>query len=209
MKSILDFLANETDGKSYKSYKYCFEDVEVPKLEYDDKKEIRIKRRGETDRNLKTTKSIEALAKRVSGIPLFKYFLDGSRRTYKVDDIAYDKKLYPVIAGQIGVGVCYRDNPNSFEAFSLKNPLVISLPGNANAVSSNDELYFNNLVKKLNGQKILVKQGLEFDKIIPYSHSPLNDNDKYEDRGVAKIQDEMVELEKKVVLELVRKKEIK
>jgi hypothetical protein len=63
MKSILDFLANETDGKSYKSYKYCFEDVEVPKLEYDDKKEIRIKRRGETDRNLKTTKSIEALAK--------------------------------------------------------------------------------------------------------------------------------------------------
>ncbi len=208
MKKILDFIEEKTYGKSYKSYKYCFEKVEVPKLDYDDKQDIIIKRKGETDTGLKTTKSIKKLADEVVGKPLFKYFLDGSRRTYKVDDIAYDKKLYPIIAGQIGVGICYRENKNSFNAFSLRNPLVISLPGNANSEHSNDDLFFNNLIVKLNKQGILTKQKFEFNKILPYSHSALKNNDKYEDRGVAKIQDEMIELEKKVVLELVKKKKL-
>jgi hypothetical protein len=44
MKSILDYIAKETDGKNYKSYKYCFEDIEVPKLLYDDKKDIKVRR---------------------------------------------------------------------------------------------------------------------------------------------------------------------
>ncbi len=208
MKKILDFIEKKTYGKSYKSYKYCFEKIEVPKLDYDDKQDIVIKRKGETDTGLKTTKSIKKLADEIVGKPLFKYFLDGSRRTYKVDDIAYDKKLYPIIAGQIGVGICYRENKNSFNAFSLRNPLVISLPGNANSEHSNDDLFFNNLIEKLNKQEILTKQKLEFNKILPYSHSALKNNDKYEDRGVAKIQDEMIELEKKVVLELVKKKKL-
>ena len=37
MKSILDYIVEETNGKNYKSYKYCFENIEVPKLEYKDK----------------------------------------------------------------------------------------------------------------------------------------------------------------------------
>ena len=96
MKSILDYIAKETDGKNYKSYKYCYEAVEVPKQLYEDKKEIKVRRKGETDKSLKTSKSIFYLSKKISktGISLFKYFLDGSRRTYKVDDIAYDKKLF-------------------------------------------------------------------------------------------------------------------
>lgn len=208
MKSILDYISEETNGKNYKSYKYCFENVEVPKLEYDDKQGIKVKKSGETDKSLKTSKSIEILAKKVQGNTLFKYFLDGSRRTYKVDDIAYDKRLYPVIAGQIGVGVCYRENPDTFKAFSLLNPLVICLPSNANAVSSNDKLFFNNLVSKLNKQDLLEKQDLKFEKILSYSHSALKENQKYEDRGVAKIQDEMIKLEKNVVTELVRKKKL-
>jgi len=139
MKSILDYIAEETNEKNYKSYKYCFENIEVPKLEYEDKKDIVVKKIGETDKGLKTTKAIRKRAKQEQNNPLFKFFLDGSRRTYKVDDIAYDKRLYPVIAGQIGVGICYRENPDTFKAFSLLNPLVICLPSNANAVSSNDK----------------------------------------------------------------------
>ncbi|MBT3206872.1 MAG: hypothetical protein HN704_03345 [Bacteroidetes bacterium] len=81
MKSILDYIAKETNGKNYKSYKYCFENVEVPKLEYDDKQGIKVKRSGETDKSLKTSKSIKTLVKKVQGNTLFKYFLDGSRRT--------------------------------------------------------------------------------------------------------------------------------
>ena len=43
MERILDFIAKETDGKNYKSYKYCFESVEIPKLDYEDKKGITIR----------------------------------------------------------------------------------------------------------------------------------------------------------------------
>lgn len=145
---ILDFIAKETDGKNYKSYKYCFESVEIPKLDYEDKKGIQVKKKGETDRSLTTTKSVKALADRISknGRPLFKYFLDGSRRTYKVDDIAYGKRLYPIIAGQIGVAVCERVDKHSFRPVNLKNPLVISIPENANAQTTigNNDLFFRN-----------------------------------------------------------------
>jgi ssDNA-binding Zn-finger/Zn-ribbon topoisomerase 1 len=54
MKSILDYIAEETNGKNYKSYKYCFEKVEVPKLEYDDKQGIKVKKSGETDKRYST-----------------------------------------------------------------------------------------------------------------------------------------------------------
>jgi hypothetical protein len=212
MERILDFIAKETDGKNYKSYKYCFEAVEIPKLEYEDKKGIKVKNKGETDRSLNTTKSIKDLADKTNQTaqPLFKYFLDGSRRTYKVDDIAYGKRLYPVIAGQIGVAVCERVDEHSFKAVSFKNPLVISLPENANAQTTvgNDELFFNNLIQKLNNQEILKKQSLKFNKILPYKNTLLTENDKYEDRGVAKIQDEMIALEQKVVFELVKARKL-
>ena len=209
MKKILDYIAEETNGKNYKSYKFCIENVEVPRLQYEDKQDIIVKKIGETDKSLKKTKSLIELAKKISGKePLFKYFLDGSRRTYKVDDIAYNKKIYPVIAGQIGVGVCYRENKDSFKPIELHNPLVISLPAIANSETSNDELYFNNLLSNLNEQNILKKQNLKFEKILPYKYSAIKGNDKYEDRGVAKIQDEMIKLEKLTVKELVRQKKL-
>jgi len=207
MEKILDFIAKETDGKNYKSYKYCFESVEIPKLDYEDKRGIQVKKKGETDKS--QTKSIKELADRISknGTPLFKYFLDGSRRTYKVDDIAYGKRLYPIIAGQIGVAVCERADKHTFKPVNLKNPLVISIPDIANAQTTmgKDGLFFNNLINKLNEQGILEKQKLKLSKILPYSSKALKD-DKYEDRGIAKIQDEMIALEQKVVFELVKAK---
>ena len=208
MKKILDFIAKETDGKNYKSYKYCYEAIEIPKLDYEDKKGIQVKKKGETDKSLTKPKSIKSLADRISksSTPLFRYFLDGSRRMYKVDDIAYGKKLYPIIAGQIGVAVCERVDEHTFKPINIKNPLVISIPENANAESKigQEELFFNNLIKRLNEQEILLSQNLAFSKILPYKNTALRDNDKYEDRGVAKIQDEMVALEQKVVFELVK-----
>lgn len=210
MERILDFIAKETDGKNFKSHKYCFEAVEMQKLEYEDKKGIQVKNKGETDRSLTTTKSVKDLADKISkdSKPLFTYFLDGSRRTYKVDDIAYGKRLYPIIAGQIGVAVCERIDKHIFKAVNLKNPLIISLPESANASSGNEGLFFNNLIQKLNNQDILKKQNLKFSKILPYNNTVLKENDKYEDRGVSKIQDEMVAIEQKVVFELVKAKKL-
>lgn len=212
MDRILDFIAKETDGKNYKSFKYCFESVDIPKLDYEDKKDIQVRKKGETDRSLTKTKSIKNFADKISqnGAPLFKYFLDGSRRTYKVDDIAYGKRLYPIIAGQIGVAVCERIDKHTFRPVNFKNPLVISIPENANAQTTigNNNLFFNNLIQKLNEQNILKKQQLKFSKILPYKNTALKENDKYEDRGIAKIQDEMIALEQKVVFELVKAKKL-
>jgi len=212
MSKILEFIAEETDGKNYKSYKYCFESVEVPKLIYEDKKGIQVKRKGETDRSLTQYKSLKELADKLSksSSPLFKYFLDGSRRTYKVDDIAYGKRLYPIIAGQIGVAVCERIDKHTFKPFLLENPLVISVPENANATTSlgNDDLFFNNLKNKINQQTILEKQGLKIAKILTYKNTALKDNDKYEDRGIAKIQNEMINLEQNIVFNLAKKKKL-
>ncbi|WOC39287.1 hypothetical protein [Polaribacter sp. HL-MS24] len=211
MERILDFIAKETDGKNYKSYKYCFESVDIPKLDYEDKRGIKVNKKGETDKSRSNSKSIQNLAVKISKnrTPLFKFFLDGSRRTYKVDDIAYGKKLYPVIAGQIGVAVCERKDKHTFKPVNLKNPLVVSIPDIANAQTNmgNHDLFFTNLIKKLNEQGVLEKQNLKLSKILPYSSKSIKD-DKYEDRGIAKIQDEMIALEQKVVFELVKAKKL-
>lgn len=55
----------------------------------------------------------------LQGPPLFKYFLDGSRRVYKVDDIQYDKKVFPIVSGQISVACCGREmnEDNTFKSF--------------------------------------------------------------------------------------------
>jgi hypothetical protein len=41
---------------------------------------------------------------------IFRFFLDGSRKTYKVADVIAGNRYLPVIAGQVGVAVLERDN---------------------------------------------------------------------------------------------------
>jgi len=42
--------------------------------------------------------------------PILRYFLDGSRRTYKVADIIIEGRyFYPLVAGQVGVAVVHRN----------------------------------------------------------------------------------------------------
>lgn len=36
LKSIVRFLADETNGTAYSSYKYCHDGVGIPQLDYDD-----------------------------------------------------------------------------------------------------------------------------------------------------------------------------
>ena len=59
---------------------------------------------------------------------LFKYFMDGSRRTYKVGDLVIPgRKIYPVIAAQVRAGCVERNRRkvNSKELFA-KNYLLLS-----------------------------------------------------------------------------------
>lgn len=59
---------------------------------------------------------------------LFKYFLDGSRKTYKIGDmITTDKKFVPVVTGQIGAVCCRRNNQRKMEKYksTIKNVLML------------------------------------------------------------------------------------
>jgi hypothetical protein len=59
---VLQYIANETNGKCYQSFRYCADDeIHKPTLDYDDKsKEFTLvkNRCGETDTGLKETKSL-------------------------------------------------------------------------------------------------------------------------------------------------------
>lgn len=208
MNKIIDYIADKTGGTAYKTYKYSFEGVDVPSIVYDDNQEIAISRKliGETDRSLKEPKSLIELAEKIKkqDEPLFKYFLDGSRRTYKVDDIAYNDRIYPIVAGQIGVGCCTRKSPSHFEKVALYKQNVLVLPDCADR-DGREEYFFNNLRSKINKIDIVKRREIKIDKILSYADKALNEGEKYEHKGIAKIQDEMVEGEKELVIDLVER----
>lgn len=210
MKSILDEIATETNGKSYKTYKYGFDGIAVPRMDYDDhKQQITWKEYGETEHHT-TAIPLKAKADSIlSAPPLFAYFLDGSRKTYKVDDIAYANKVYPIIAGQVGVGCCTRVNGEMMPLIYDGRPmywrdLVISLPKKAKSTDwDSDEMAFEHLRKKINQNPLLSHRAIEFAKIMSYSTS-VEMGDRIENKGIATIQDYMVEREKEMVADLVK-----
>jgi len=199
---VLEFIANETNGKCYQSFRYCADDeIRMPTLDYEDKgNEFSLVKNscGETDTSLKITKSIRETAKKIiNDAPLFHFFLDGSRRTYKVDDIEINRNVYPVIAGQIGVACCQRQSPDKFKNEEFEGKLVLSLPNVANSEPSiKAELFFNRLKDKVNNLSTLTKRGIQFDKILSYNSKKQDDGTKYEHLGIATIQDEMIENQK-------------
>jgi len=136
---------------------------------------------------------------------IFAYFLDGSRRVFKVDDIAYSQSggrsvIYPVIAGQIGVGCCCRVNKRIVPE-KFKREIVLSMPDIANADGKSG--FFPATAKKLNDSDELKRLGVEFSTILPYKTAK-NIDKKFEDRATACVQDRMIEREKELVAELVR-----
>lgn len=213
MKKILDFLEQITKAdRTYQSFKYSFESIAVPTILYDDKQKIIFSsdKNGETDKGLKTAKSLKLQAESVNQHeePLFKYFLDGSRRTYKIDDIAYNNRVYPIIGGQIGVACCERKNKDNFKNLLFEHQLVLSMPSCANIEGSNHDLFFNRCIKELNELGYLKKFDINFDRIFVYDDKALKDGEKYENKGIIKIQDEMIEAEKRLVNRLVQNKKL-
>ena len=208
---VLEFIANEINGKCYQSFRYCADDeIKMPTIDYEDKgNEFSLVKNscGETDTSLKTTKSIKETAKKIiNAPPLFHFFLDGSRSTYKVDDIEINRNVYPIIAGQIGVACCQRQSPDQFKCAEFERIIVLSLPNIANSEPSiKAELFFNRLKDKVNILPTLKKREIQFDKILSYNSKKQDDGTKYEHLGIATIQDEMIETEKKIVASLYDK----
>lgn len=197
-----------TSGYSYASHKFCIESrPEVPGINYDDdKSEIRVVRHGETDFNIKSARGLGDFAISLSKTqkPIFRYFLDGSRRTYKVDDMAYNKRVFPIVAGQIGVGCCVRNSRVDFRACELRHNIVLALPKIASTDSRNRDHFFAKLVREIN-KEILFERGLEISKVLPYSVEKAERGEKIESRGIALIQEEMYDAEQAIVSRLAGK----
>ncbi len=208
-ETVMQVLADETGGKSYKAFKYGLDNAERPFIDYSEDN-IVWEKSGETEIH-KTYVDLEKQSKAYakSGYQLFTYFLDGSRRVYKVDDQSYTLSggrsgIYPIIAGQIGVGCCKRENkimkPERFE-----REVVISVPDIADADGRPG--FFQAMAMKLNRVQALQRMGIVINAVIPYSTSKGKD-DKFEDRGTACIQDRMIQSEKDMVADLVKKRKV-
>lgn len=202
---IMTLLAEVTGGKSYKAHKYGLDHAERPFIDYGEDTII-WKKTAETYPH-RNYVSLEKLSQTLSmrNEQLLTFFLDGSRRVFKVDDIAYlcsggRSVIYPVIAGQIGVGCCKRINKRLVPE-KFKQEIVLSLPDIANADGKAG--FFPATAKKLNDCTELKRLGMQFSTILPYKTAK-NSDKKFEDRGTACIQDRMSEREKELVAELVR-----
>lgn len=203
---IMKVLAQETGGKSYNAHKYGLDHEERPYIEYTDDKIVWEKTAETTHHRSYVDLTKKSLDLASSGYQLLTYFLDGSRRVYKVDDHSYAvsggrREIYPIIAGQIGVGCCKRvDKIITPECF--KREIVISVPDIANADGKPG--FFDAMAIKLSRVPVLQRMGIEVAAVIPYSTSR-NNTEKFEDRGTARIQDRMIKAEKELVADLVKK----
>jgi hypothetical protein len=94
-------------------------------------------RQGETVR-YGGARSVASLAKEWQDRePALRLFMDGSRRTYKIADIPIGAQVFPVIAGQVGVGVCKREN-RCMAACELTIHTVLSFPDKLDTEGKNE-----------------------------------------------------------------------
>ncbi len=173
-------------------------------VDYDESYEERnFERFGETEHYSEPRNLIDEAqnCKSLKREPTIRYFLDGSRRTYKIEDISLNNRCLPIVAGQVGVGVCKRTNKrlNPIEE-SSRILTVLALPQSLDRNGKNDnahKVYFNSLLKKINegsGYKFI-------DEIVYYDDSV---KDNLEDKAIAAIQSLMIEEEKNSVKKLVQ-----
>ena len=209
-KKIVSFIANETQGECFTSFKYCYDDNTTPSISYIEEKGYINLREYAEDVHDPKPRDMRAIAEILrQGPPLFKYFLDGSRRVYKVDDIQYDKKVYPIVSGQISVACCAREmnEDNTFRSFKHvveESYPVLCLPVSANAEGIDNAIFFRNLRDKINNLPELRAANINIEKVLYYL-TKLEGNETFENKGIARIQDEMVDCEKRIVSYLLNK----
>ena len=82
MGNILKFIEEVTEGECFTSFKYSYDGDKVPGIEYETQEEtyINLKEYAEEVKD-PTPRNLTQKAKLcMQGPPLFKYFLDGSRK---------------------------------------------------------------------------------------------------------------------------------
>lgn len=210
LKSIVRFLAEETSGRAYSSYKYCHDGVSVPQLDYDDDpRELSADVFAEMDH--RSNAPIDLSKRLGKGSPILRYFLDGSRKTYKVDDIEYDGVVYPIVAGQICVACCQRESFYDFKKEEALSTRTLVIPSKANADGDGVPSFYKSTCKSINSACALNgtnKFGIDLSlsEVLPYDTGRKAAETKYENRAIARIQDRMIEMEKELVASLAQRR---
>ncbi|MDD5990627.1 MAG: hypothetical protein PUC34_05195 [Paludibacteraceae bacterium] len=209
MGKIIDFIEKETDGKCFTSYKYSYDDGSMPVIEYESDEDtyINLKEYAEDCKDPKPRDMSQRARICMQGPPLFKFFLDGSRKVYKLDDIQYDKKVFPIIGGQISVSCCGRDSDEQgryvgFHCVAESSYSALCLPVTANGEGIDHNVFFRNLAEKIKSNPKLYADRVHLEKILFYK-TKLEGHETLENKGIARIQDEMVDCEKRIVSELM------
>ena len=223
MSRILEYIEqnNESGFHCYSTKKITLDDSiqETLTSENSDQDTIPIDTSGkiaESDtRRLNTIKISDSLI--LNTPPYFKYFLDGSRRTYKVDDIAIGNKIFPIIAGQIVVGCCYRPDRNTFKKAEVCTKLVISLPKQFHTKGKPED-FSRYYCQKLNeylktNNRYVASRNVEVSKIVFYktdgpSVAEQADKNRFKNSAIAQIQNEMTDTEQLLVNQLCMNKRL-
>lgn len=137
--------------------------------------------------------------------PRFRFFLDGSRRAYRVADVPLDSQCLPMLAGQVGVAACARREkrlraPNDYRTrYVLVVPRGLDKDGKSDA---SHRAFFKAKLDAVNVELAARSPDASFQlyEILFYNDSGV---DNFEDRAVAKINDYMIRLEKEAVQKLV------
>ncbi len=208
MSRIMEDIADITGGRSFQSYKYSFDSVRTPSPDYDDNPDD-VESWGRDGESMPQNKSTDlqeyaAALTRNRPIPCLQYFLDGSRHVYHVDDISYDSRVFPVVAGQVGVACCQRVDGRMKAVQPTVRKFVVSLPNKCDKSGRYPEAFLANLRGKLNGNPRLDGKGLSLADVLTYiTANP--ERGEFRDRGIATIQDYMINEEKAMVYSLAQR----
>ena len=207
MNRIMDDIAILTDGKSYQSFKYSIDSTRTPSPDYDELPEgytINWERQGETE-PIKEPVNLEENALQLTqqyaefgSEPYIHFFLDGSRHAYHVDDISYSERVFPVIAGQVGVACCRRNSGRLHVEEPTIIKKVIALPDVCDKSGRHHAAELARIRDKVNENIRIAKFNIKFDDILSYKTDKETHGD-FKSRGIAAIQDYMIDAEKELV----------
>lgn len=199
MGEVTKALESATGRECFDTFRRCLDSERISLMEYDNLERDFMSEQGETVRH-SGARDVSVFAKEWQDRePVFKLFLDGSRRTYKIADIPIGTQVFPIIAGQVGVGVCKREN-RCLSPSNLTLHTVLAFPDKLDTEGKNAKqhrAFCVDLAKKLN----IAQDRVMISAILLY---PTHANENFEDKGIARIQDYMIEQEKAMVQALIQ-----
>lgn len=133
---------------------------------------------------------------------LFRYFMDGSRMAYKIAEIKHNGKIWPIVAGQIGVAYCSRENREMKSGYRIYRT-ILAVPQIICGFGANESANRQRLedLKCEVNKRVGWGGKLKFDSVVTYTDD--NDGDKT-NLAVSRIQALMVDTEKQSIMQLAK-----